>query len=105
MSKTKIATALGLCLLAAAEGWAQSDAKAVFLDKCSVCHGEDGAGKTAKGKKLKVKDVHETSKTESEADMIKVVTDGKGKDMDSFSKDLTVAQIKGVVQYYRSLAK
>lgn len=105
MSKTKIATGLGLCLLAAAAGWAQGDAKAVFLDKCSICHGEDGAGKTAKGKKLKVKDVHETSKSESETDMIKIVTDGKGKDMDSFSKDLTPAQIKGVVQYYRSLAK
>jgi len=105
MSKTKIALGLGLCLLAAAAGWAQGDAKAVFLDKCSVCHGEDGAGKTAKGKKLKVKDVHQTSKSESEADMIKIVSDGKGKDMDSFSKDLTAAQIKGVVQYYRSLAK
>ncbi|HXE63097.1 MAG TPA: c-type cytochrome [Bryobacteraceae bacterium] len=105
MSKTKITTGLTLCLLAAAAGWAQGDAKAVFLDKCSVCHGEDGVGKTAKGKKLKVKDVHVTSKTESEADMIKIVTEGKGKDMDAFGKDLNAAQIKAVVQYYRGLAK
>ena len=105
MSKMKVAIGFGFCLITAAAGWSQGDAKAVFLDKCSVCHGEDGAGKTAKGRKLKVKDVHETSKSESEADMIKIVTDGKGKDMDSFSKDLTAPQIKGLVQYYRSLAK
>ena len=105
MSKTKIAAGLALGLLAAAAGWAQGDARAVFLDKCSICHGEDGAGKTAKGKKLKVKDVRETSKSESEADMIRIVTDGKGKDMDAFGKDFSAAQIKGLVQYYRGLAK
>src|SRR6185503_15618395 len=96
MSKTKIATGLGLCLLAAASGWAQGDAKAVFLDKCSICHGEDGAGKTAKGKKLKVKDVHETSKSESETDMIKIVTDGKGKDMDSSVKTSRRPRLKAL---------
>lgn len=105
MSKTKITAGIVLCLLATATGWAEKDAKEIFLDKCSVCHGEDGVGKTAKGKKLKVKDVHETAKTESEADMVKIVTEGKGKDMDAFSKDLTPAQIKGLVGFYRSLAK
>lgn len=105
MSKTKIVIAVIFCLLCTAAGWAQGDAKAIFLDKCSVCHGEDGAGKTAKGKKLKVKDIRETSKTESEADMIKIATDGKGKDMDGFGKDYKADQIKALVQYYRSLAK
>ena len=105
MSKTKIAITATFCLFCAGAGWAQDDFKAIFLDKCSVCHGEDGVGKTAKGKKLKVKDIHETVKTESEADMIKIATDGKGKDMDGFGKDYKPAQIKGLVQYYRSLAK
>ena len=105
MSKTKIAVVAVFSLLCAAVGWAQGDAKAIFLDKCSLCHGEDGVGKTAKGKKLKVKDIHETVKTESEADMIKIVTDGKGKDMDGFGKDYKPDQIKALVQYYRSLAK
>ena len=105
MSRTKIAVVITMCLLCAAVGWAQGDVKAIFLDKCSVCHGEDGVGKTAKGKKLKVKDIHETIKTESEADMIKIATDGKGKDMDGFGKDYKPDQIKALVQYYRSLAK
>ena len=105
MSKSKIVIAVLFCLFCAAAGWAQGDFKAIFLDKCSICHGEDGVGKTAKGKKLKVKDIHETIKTESEADMIKIATDGKGKDMDGFGKDYKPDQIKGLVQYYRSLAK
>jgi len=37
--------------------------------------------------------------------MIRIVTDGKGKDMDAFGKDFSAAQIKGLVQYYRGLAK
>jgi mono/diheme cytochrome c family protein len=35
----------------------QDDVKQVFLNKCAVCHGEDGKGQTAKGKKLKMKDI------------------------------------------------
>ena len=105
VSITKITTGITICLLSAFAGWAQGDIKDIFLDKCSVCHGPDGAGKTAKGKKLKVKDIHETIKSESEAEMIKILTDGKGKDMDGFGKDFKPEQIKGLVQYYRSLAK
>ena len=105
MRITKFAAGVTLCLLSAWAGWGQGDAKDLFLDKCSVCHGPDGTGKTAKGKKLKVKDVHQTVATESEADMTKIVTEGKGTDMDAFGKDLNAAQIKGLVAYYRSLAK
>ena len=85
--------------------WAQKSSTDIFLDKCSICHGTDGAGKTAKGKKLKVKDIHETLAKMSEAEMIKVVTEGKGKDMDGFGKDFKPAEIKGLVDYYRSLGK
>ncbi len=105
MTKKKIIIAIVFGLFCAVAGWAQGDARSLFLDKCSICHGEDGTGKTAKGKKLKVKDIHATVTTESEADMTKIVTDGKGKDMDGFGKDYSPAQIKGLVDYYRSLAK
>jgi mono/diheme cytochrome c family protein len=105
MRMTKFAVGVTFCFFSAWAGWAQGDAKDLFLDKCSVCHGPDGTGKTAKGKKLKVKDVHQTAASESEADMTKIVTEGKGKDMDAFGKDLNAAQVKGLVAYYRSLAK
>jgi len=89
----------------AVSGWAQGDSKDLYLSKCATCHGPDGAGKTAKGKKLKVQDVHAIAGKMSADEMTKVVTDGKGQDMDGYGKTLTKDQIKGLVEYYRSLAK
>jgi mono/diheme cytochrome c family protein len=42
---------------------------------------------------------------DSEADMIKAVTDGKGDDMDSYKNEFNAEQIKALVDYYRSLGK
>ena len=88
--------------LVRAQGKSAAD---IYLDKCSVCHGPDGAGKTAKGKKLKVKDVRETIGTLTADQMIVIVTKGKGDDMDAFAKDFSADQIKQLVDYYRALAK
>ena len=85
-----------------AQGKSASD---IYLDKCAVCHGADGAGKTAKGKKVKVKDVRETVGTLTADQMIVIVTKGKGDDMDAFAKDFSADQIKQLVEYYRGLAK
>jgi mono/diheme cytochrome c family protein len=76
----------------------------LYNKKCAVCHAKDGSGNTAKGKKVHVKAVHENMK-DSEAAMIKVVTDGKGDDMDSYKSEFTADQIKALVEYYRSLGK
>ncbi len=89
-------------------GVAQAQTKSAtdhYLDKCAVCHGADGAGKTAKGRKLKLEDVRKTSLKITTEQMIEIVTKGKAPDMDAFAKDLTADQIKQVVEYYRSLAK
>jgi len=94
-----------LVLAGAATAWAQGDAKDLYLNKCATCHGPDGAGKTAKGKKLKVQDVHATATKMTADEMIKIVTDGKGQDMDGYGKTLSKDQIKGVVDFYRGLAK
>jgi mono/diheme cytochrome c family protein len=99
----KIITGVVLFSLGAAGAWAQKDTKDLYLDKCSVCHGPDGAAKTAKGKKLKMKDVHQVKMSEDE--MIKIVTDGKGADMDAFGKEFSKDQVKALVEYYRSLGK
>jgi len=98
-------TCVVLVLAGAAIVSAQGDAKDLYLSKCATCHGPDGTGKTAKGKKLKVQDVHATATKMTADDMIKIVTDGKGQDMDGFGKTLSKDQIKGVVDFYRGLAK
>jgi mono/diheme cytochrome c family protein len=92
-------------LTGAVLAWAQGDAKDLYLNKCATCHGPDGMGKTAKGKKLKVKSAHEAAEKMSADEMIKVVTDGKGQDMSGFGKELSKDQVKGVVDYYRGLGK
>ena len=84
----------------------QKEPKQVYLDKCAVCHGEDGKGQTAKGKKLKVKDVSSPDvKKMTDAQMLEVVLKGKGDDMDGFEKDLGADLSKKLVAYMRSLAK
>lgn len=109
----KIATviaALSICLPA----WlyvpklhaADDDTVKTYLDKCSVCHGADGAGKTAKGKKVNVKDVHlpEVQKM-TEAQFADAILKGKGKDMDSFQKELGMDTCLKLAAYMKELAK
>ena len=101
----KLTITFAVLLLTAATASAQGDAKDLYLSKCAACHGPDGAGQTAKGKKLKVQDVHGTATKMTADDMTKVVTDGKGQDMDGYGKTLSKDQIKGLVDFYRGLAK
>lgn len=100
----RIGAFVGIFVLFGGMIFAQDDAKGVYMDKCSVCHGPDGQAKTAKGRKLKVKSINDTIGGEDEAAMIKMVTEGKG-DMPSFSKQLNGDQIKAVVAFFRSKAK
>jgi mono/diheme cytochrome c family protein len=96
--------ALIVCVTFSLSLWAQESAEDTYNKKCAVCHAKDGSGNTAKGKKVHVKDVHENMK-DSEAAMIKVVTDGKGDDMDSYKSEFSPDQIKALVDYYRSLGQ
>jgi mono/diheme cytochrome c family protein len=101
----KITTAVAFLSLVPLGAWAQQDAKDIYLDKCAVCHGADGGAKTARGKKLKMKDVHETVAKMKADEMIKIVTDGKPPDMDGYGKTFSRDQVKALVDYYRGLAK
>jgi mono/diheme cytochrome c family protein len=99
------ATATGVSPVASVSAQGAFNAKDVYLDKCAVCHGQDGAGKTAKGKKSKVKDINETVGKMSEAEMLKILHDGKAPNMDAFDKAYSADQLKALVTYYRGLAK
>lgn len=92
---------LALALPAAAA----EDGAAIYKAKCAVCHGASGAGDTAMGKKLSVKDLGapEAQKLTDE-EMFDLISEGKDK-MPAFGKRLKPEQIRLVVTYIRTLAR
>lgn len=79
------------------------DAAALYKTKCAACHGPDGKGDTAAGKKLGVRDFHspEVAKM-TDAQLIEITTKGKEK-MPAYSGKLTDDQIKELVKFIRTL--
>src|SRR4030095_741460 len=77
----------------------------IFRAKCAVCHGVDGAGDTANGKKLKVPDLRSNEvQSLTDEELIQVVTDGK-KDMPPLGKKYSAERIQQVITYVRTLAQ
>jgi mono/diheme cytochrome c family protein len=82
---------------------ASGDSAALYKSKCQVCHGADGKGDTAAGKKLGVKDFHDPEVAKmSDAELIKITRQGKNK-MPKYEGKLSDDQIKALVKYARSL--
>lgn len=79
------------------------DAADLYKSKCAACHGPDGKGDTAAGKKLGVKSFSspEVAKM-SDAELFDITKKGKEK-MPSYDKKLTDDQIKELIKYIRSL--
>ena len=69
-----------------------ADGAATYTAKCKMCHGASGEKNFA--------DVA----SKSEADLIKITTDGKGK-MPSYKGKLSDDDIKAVVAYIKTLKK
>ena len=78
---------------------------AIYKTKCAACHGPDGKGDTAMGKKMGLRDFASPEvQKKSDDDLTTIISDGKDK-MPSYKKSLKPEQIKEVVDYIRSLAK
>jgi len=77
---------------------AVADGKAIFGSKCAACHGPDGKGQSAMGKKLGAKDLSASKLTAAE--MEGVVTKGRGK-MTPFGGKLTPAEIHDVTAFIK----
>ena len=105
-SSVSFAAAPAAAARAAAPVPAPDSAQDVYLDKCAVCHAKDGSGNTAKGKKVKAKDLRspEVQKM-TDAELTNAIAKGKGKDMDGFEKELGADMVKQLAAYCRSLGK
>lgn len=103
MKKTVIvllALAVALPLFAAGP-----DGAAIYKSKCAMCHGPDGAGQTTMGKNLKLRDLRSADvQKQSDADLTKIITDGKGK-MPSYKGKVSDAEIHALVAFIRSIKK
>ena len=78
---------------------------------CKKCHGDDGSGKTAMGKRFKLRDYTdpEVQATFTDEEIIKVTAegieeDGKSK-MKPYNDKLSAEEIGALVGYIRAMAK
>jgi mono/diheme cytochrome c family protein len=100
----KLTTYVILAFLIASSGAAfGADAAALWAQNCASCHGKDGSGSTAMGKKLGVKD-YTKEQGFSDAEATNVINNGKGK-MKAYKGKLSDADVKALVAYVRSLKK
>ncbi len=83
-----------------------SSGKDLYMRHCRGCHGQNGEGNPTMEKAMKVKIESLDSKaiqSMSDADLHKVIADGKGK-MPAIS-NLSDAQVNDVIAYIRTLKK
>jgi cytochrome c6 len=102
---------LGLALMAASLSTGAADARAIYQKDCSKCHGPDGKGDTAMGKKAGVRDysdpkVQAEMKDDQMAKAIKEgVKDGGTVKMKGFGDALSDEEVRALVGYLRAFKK
>jgi len=74
--------------------------RSLYVQNCARCHGSNGKSQTDLGKKLEADDISGGQITASK--IIRTVTNGR-KEMPSFRKKLSAAQIKSIAGYVHSL--
>jgi len=76
---------------------------ALYKSKCASCHGADGAGTTPVGKSMKIRDLRAPEvQKQTDIELTKLIAGGKGK-MPAYGKQLSTAQIEGLIAYIRTL--
>ncbi len=73
---------------------AAADGAAIYKARCASCHGADGSGSTALGKKMKLRSL----KGLSEAHVSEITANGKGK-MPAYKKSLGIDGVKAVSMF------
>jgi len=98
MKQLLVLAAINVAVAGASFG---ADAAATWASKCASCHGKDGSGNTAMGKKLGVKD-YTKDQSFTDAEATAAIKSGKGK---MKASNLPDADVKALVDYVRGLKK
>ncbi len=94
---------LSLLLSLATPFASMADSAPAFKAKCAMCHGAEGDGQTTMGKKMALRDLRSAEvQKQSDADLTKIITDGKLK-MPAYGKKMTAEEIDGMVKVIRGL--
>ena len=84
---------------------APADAAATYKTKCASCHGADGAGQTAAGKKMHLKALGSAEvQGMTDDQLLAIISKGKGK-MPGYEKSLGAATCKALVAHIRTFKK
>lgn len=79
-----------------------ADGAATFKAKCAACHGADGKGQTAMGKKLNLRDLGSPEvQKQTDKELYDWTADGKGK-MPAYKDKLSADEIKALVATMRT---
>jgi cytochrome c6 len=97
--KHVLAPVAAVLLLAGGAAHAAEDGENLYTSRCAMCHGPDGKG-SPMGKKMGSADL--SASKLSEAEVAKVVENGRGKMM-SFKGKLTPEQIKAISGHVKTL--
>jgi len=93
------------CTTATVSGYAAQPMASVYKANCAMCHGATGDANTPAGKNFKVPPFSSDAVLkESDADMLTIVKNGKGK-MPAWHDKLTDDQQKDLVGFIRTLQK
>lgn len=84
---------------------AAGEGEATYKSKCAMCHGPDGSGDSAMGKRMKVRDLRSADvQKQTDAQLAEIIAKGKSPMM-AYEKQLDKAKIDQVVAYLREIAK
>ena len=82
---------------------ALADGAAVYKTKCASCHGADGAGQTAVGKSMKIRDLRSPEvQKQTDIELTKIISGGKGK-MPAYGKQLSNDDVSALIAHIRTL--
>ena len=83
----------------------KSPGASIFRNKCVLCHGTDGSGKTPLGKQLQAADLHSKDVQKlSDEELHTIIHNGQA-NMPSFAEQLSDAEIDQVLKQVRAFGK